>query len=83
MRSEHTWKEKDKEGQKREVRVTRENSLWRFQSKLAGEEAWTYYKHPLMADLETFRDLLKRKYQRRRASWDDILLVERMIHENK
>jgi len=83
MRSEHTWKEKDEEGQKREVRVTRENSLWRFQSKLAGEETWTYYKHPLMADLETFRDLLNRKYQRRRASWDDILLVERMIHENK
>ncbi|MEO6848862.1 MAG: hypothetical protein ABI443_14045 [Chthoniobacterales bacterium] len=82
MRNEHTWKERTEDGEKREVRVTKEAGLWRLQSKVRGDEAWTYHKHPSIQDLETFRELLQRKYQRKRAAYEDILLVDRMIHEN-
>ena len=51
MRSQHIWTEKDDEGCKREVRVTKFGGVWRFQSKSADEDRWTYYDRPLLEDL--------------------------------
>ena len=62
------------DGVKREVRVIKTGGSWRFQSKRADEERWTYYDEPLVADLEEFREILFRKYQRRRASYEDVLM---------
>ncbi|MEO8205338.1 MAG: hypothetical protein ABI615_04100 [Chthoniobacterales bacterium] len=81
MRNEHGWIEKTETGEKREMRVTKQEGRWRIQSRLGDEELWTYHKHPTVADLQTLRDLLHRKYQRRRTSYEDILLIDRMIHE--
>ena len=44
MRSQHIWKEKDADGRKREVRVTKFGGVWRFQAKYVDEETWTYYQ---------------------------------------
>ncbi|MEO6052755.1 MAG: hypothetical protein ABIP97_01965 [Chthoniobacterales bacterium] len=81
MRNEHGWIEKTETGEKREMRATKQEGRWRIQSKLPDEELWTYHKNPSVEDLESFRELLKRKYQRRRASYEDVLLIDRMIHE--
>ena len=37
MRSQHIWKEKDADGRKREVRVTKFGGVWRFQAKYASK----------------------------------------------
>ncbi len=79
MRSQHVWKEKDAEGRKREVRVTKFGGDWKFQAKYADEERWTYYDRPLRADLVELRDLLFRKYQRRRASAEDVASLDEML----
>ena len=81
MRSQHIWTERDENGSKREVRATRFGGRWRFQAKTAGDLDWTYYERPLLADLLALKDILFRKYQRRRASNEDVASVEKLIAE--
>jgi hypothetical protein len=79
MRSQHIWTEKDEKGSRREVRATRFGGTWRLQSKTAGDPDWTYYDRPLLNDLLALKDILIRKYQRRRASDDDVASVDKLI----
>ncbi len=79
MRSQHIWTEKDENGRKREVRVTKFGGEWRFQAKFGDEEAWTYYDRPLYDDLVSARDVVFRKYQRRRASAEDVAALDKLL----
>ena len=79
MRSQHIWTEKDGEGRKREVRATKFGGKWRLQAKTAGEANWTYYDRPLLDDLLKLKEIIDRKYQRRRASADDVAAVDKLI----
>ena len=79
MRSQHIWTEKDAGGRKREVRVTKFGGVWRFQSKFADELEWTYYDQPLLDDLLALKDVVFRKYQRRRASAEDLESIEKLL----
>ena len=81
MRNEHGWTQRTEDGEKREVRAVKTQGRWRLQSKLKHEENWTYHDAPQRADLEELRDILWRKYQRRRASHEDVLLADRMLAE--
>ena len=81
MRSQHIWTEKDGEGRKREVRATKFGGAWRLQSKTAGDLEWTYYDVPLLEDLLMLKDIVFRKYQRRRASAEDVTAIEKLIKE--
>jgi len=82
MRSQHIWTEKKEQGRKREVRVTKFAGAWRFQAKHSDEDAWTYYDRPAREDLRTLRDIIFRKYQRRRVSAEDLASVEKLLREN-
>lgn len=79
MRNEHGWTQRTEDGEKRELRAVKTQGRWRIQSKLRSEERWTYHETPERADLEELRDILWRKYQRRRASHEDVLLADRML----
>ena len=81
MPNQHVWKEKDDEGRKREVRATKFGGVWRLQAKRSDDEAWTYYDVPLLEDLRTLRDIVDRKYRRRRASAEDLAAVEKLLKE--
>ena len=81
MRSQHIWTEKDSEGRKREVRATKFGGTWRLQAKTTDEAAWTYYDLPLMEDLRTLKDIVERKYRRRRASAEDVAALDKLIKE--
>jgi hypothetical protein len=81
MRSQHIWTERNQHGGKREVRATKFGGVWRFQAKTAVDLDWTYYEPPLLEDLLTLKEILVRKYQRRRASSDDLASVEKLIEE--
>ena len=83
MRSQHIWTEKDSEGRKREVRATKFGGVWRLQAKVAGDLAWTYYDRPLLDDLLALKEIIARKYQRRRASAEDLASIEKLIEEQK
>jgi len=81
MRNEHGWTQRTEDGEKREVRAIKTQGRWRLQSKLRHESEWTYYETPDRSDLEELRGILWRKYQRRRASHEDVLLADRMLAE--
>ncbi|PYI70155.1 MAG: hypothetical protein DMF08_12185 [Verrucomicrobia bacterium] len=84
MRSQHIWTDKDEQGSKREVRATKFGGIWRLQAKTAGDSDWTYYERPLLEDLLALKEILARKYQRRRASSEDVESVEKLItHQTK
>jgi hypothetical protein len=79
MPSQHIWKETNEDGRKREVRATKFGGTWRLQAKTADELEWTYYDRPLLEDLLTLKDILARKYQRRRASREDLESIDKLI----
>lgn len=82
MHNEHGWTERTADGEKREVRAVKFGGRWRLQAKLKGDAEWTYYDPPLRTDLESLRDILYRKYQRRRASYEDVLSVDKLLQES-
>jgi len=81
MPSQHIWTEKDDEGRKREVRATKFGGEWRLQAKTADEPEWTYYEQPFLEDLLKLKEIIGRKYQRRRASADDVASVNKLIRD--
>jgi hypothetical protein len=81
MRSQHIWTEKDAEGRKREVRAIKFGGQWRLQAKTPDDETWTYYEEPPIEDLLTLKDIIERKYRRRRASYEDFTTLEEMIRQ--
>jgi len=83
MPSQHIWTEKDEEGRKREVRATKFGGNWRLQAKLKDETEWTYYDVPLLEDSLALRDVVFRKYQRRRASAEDVAAIDKLIKEQQ
>jgi hypothetical protein len=81
MPSQHIWTDRNQDGRKREVRATKFGGAWRFQSKIAGDLDWIYYERPLLEDLLTLKGILVRKYQRRRATIEDVASIEKLIQE--
>ena len=81
MPSQHIWTDRNQDGRKREVRATKFGGAWRFQAKMADDLDWTYYDRPSLEDLLTLKEILVRKYQRRRASVEDVASIEKLIHE--
>jgi hypothetical protein len=81
MPSQHIWTEKDRHGKKREVRATKFGGVWRFQAKAAGETEWIYYDSPPLQDLLNLKEIVGRKYRRRRASIEDVASVDKLIEE--
>ena len=63
------------------MRATKFGGAWRVQAKTAGDLDWTYYDRPLLEDLLTLKEILFRKYQRRRASVEDVASIEKVIQE--
>ena len=83
MPSQHIWTDRNQDGRKREVRARKFGGGWRFQAKIAGDLDWTYYDRPLLDDLLTLKEILLRKYQRRRASIEDVTSIEKLIQEQR
>jgi hypothetical protein len=83
MPNQHIWTDRNQDGRKREVRATKFGGAWRLQAKVAGDLDWTYYDRPLLEDLLKLKEILDRKYQRRRASIEDVSSIEQLIEEQR
>jgi hypothetical protein len=79
MPRQHIWTEKDSNGGKREVRATKFGGIWRMQAKSANDPEWTYYDLPPLEDLLKLKEIVDRKYRRRRASAEDVASIEKLI----
>ena len=81
MRNVHVWQTRTPEGLKREVRAERFAGQWRLQAQVKGESQWTYYDSPLLEDLVELRDIVWRKYQRKRLPWSDVESLDVLIRD--
>ena len=81
IRNIHEWRSATPEGVRREIRAEKFGGRWRIQARIKGEETWTYYDVPLLEDLAELRDVLWRKYQRKRLPHEDVEAIERLITE--
>ena len=77
----HAWRERTDDGELRFVRATRHGRSWSLQSKLKSEDEWTTLDPIPLADLRELRDVLWRKYQRRRASYEDVQQIDALLEE--
>lgn len=76
MRNVHDWKSVTPEGEKREMRAEKFGGNWRIQSRLKGSTYWLEIASPTRQDLVELRDIIWRKYQRKRLSWDDVQAID-------
>ena len=83
MPSQHIWTDRNQDGKKREVRATKFGGAWRLQAKIIGDLDWTYYDRPLLEDLLALKEIVARKYQRRRASVEEVASIEKLIQEQR
>jgi 2-iminoacetate synthase ThiH len=83
MHGRHGWTSRTEEGLKREVRAVKFGGRWAIESKIKGEESWTHHDPPQVEDLRELLEILNRKWQRRRASYEDVRAVERLIRETE
>jgi hypothetical protein len=78
-RNVHAWWDWTPENQKREWRVSKFGRKWKFQSKVKGDEYWEQHDPLELGVLMQFRDLLYRKYQRRRATYEDFASIDQAV----
>ena len=77
-RTEHNWKEST-ESENRFLRAVRVGGQWKLSARLESEEFWEKLESPSEADLRSFRDVLWRKYQRKRTPWEHVLEIDRVL----
>jgi hypothetical protein len=77
--TKHEWRERTEDGEIRFVRASKHGGAWGIQSRLKSEEHWTAHDPIELSDLEQLRDLIWRKYQRRRASYEDVQQIDDLI----
>lgn len=77
----HEWREKTKEGT-RYFRATYHAGSWKFQKTLKTDPDWEQIPEP-DADLWlTLRDILWRRYQRKRGSWSIIEKIDQKLEKD-
>lgn len=79
MHNRHGWYEKTEDGERRSIEATKFGRAWKIRSKTGTDGEWVTHDPPNLSDLERLREILWNKYQRRRASYEDVKGVEELI----
>ena len=77
----HEWHERTAEGDKRYHRASHHANRWTFETTLAKEEHWHAIDEPDREFLESLRDILFRKYQRKRIPHRLLAEIEAKIED--
>lgn len=74
----HEWREDSPEGF-RYLRAQRMLGRWQFGARMKAEEDWTELPSLEEEELRTLRDILWRKYQRRRVPYEQVLEIDKLL----
>ncbi|MDF1815968.1 MAG: hypothetical protein P1V20_27455 [Verrucomicrobiales bacterium] len=77
----HEWRDRDEDNRLIFYRAKHHSGVWTFHSRPKDEEHWTNYETPPLELLESFRDVLWNKIQRRRAPEEQIAIIDAMLDE--
>ena len=76
----HQWRENEGE-EVRFYRAEHHASRWRLFSQPKGEEEWTEHDPIKRPEWEKLREVLWRKYQRKRCPWPIIEKIDKMLEK--
>lgn len=76
----HSWRERGEDGL-RFFRASYHASRWTLQSQLKGEEDWQNHDPISPDEWRTLRDILWRKYQRKRCPWEFIEKIDQHLED--
>lgn len=76
----HEWRERGEE-EVRFYRVDYHASRWKMMSQLKGEEEWTPHDPMSVEDWKRVREVLWRKYQRKRCKWELIEKIDKQLEK--
>ena len=79
--TQHEWHELTPEGDKRYFRARHQGKIWKFDTTLASDEDWHAIEDPDREYLDQLRDILFRKYQRKRIPHRLLAEIETMIED--
>jgi len=74
----HEWKEQTEHGV-RWLRASRHGGKWSLQCRDAGEETWRAEEPISRESLVALREILFRKYQRRRLPYEHVVEIEKLM----
>ena len=77
----HEWHERTDDGRKRYIRAHWDSRQWRFTVLEPEAEDWMPVERPSVEDWQALRDVLWRKYQRKRIPYKFIERVDAMLAE--
>lgn len=75
----HEWHESGEDGRRSYYRAKHHAGRWTFQSRRTDEEHWTTHDEAPLELLESFREILWNKVQRRRAPEKLLDQIEALI----
>lgn len=74
----HQWREQEDEGV-RFYRAEHHAGRWKLLSQLKGDEEWREHEPLTVAEWRMLREVLWRKYQRRRCPWELIERIDKLL----
>lgn len=77
----HEWREKTEEGT-RYFRATHHAGTWKFQKTLKTDPDWEPIPHPDAELWQMLRDILWKRYQRKRGSWSIIEKIDKLLEKD-
>lgn len=76
----HEWKDRDEEGQRRFYRANYQGGRWRIlTTTMKRDPVWDIVENPSTEIWEAVRDVVWKKYQRKRLPWDRVAEIDRML----
>lgn len=78
----HEWKERTEDGLRFFI-ASHHGAEWTLRSKLKSEEEWTYHDPIELDHWVELRDILWRKYQRKRLPFSQIEQIDKTIEKLK
>lgn len=75
----HEWRSRDEEGVVHIMRAEWDSKQWHFLTTTKKDPEWHEVPEPSVQLYEELRDVLYRKYQRHRNSWDHVEFVDKVL----
>ena len=73
------WRDVNEDGDKIEVMAVRDGHGYHFRYMLIKDEEWVDIPKPTLELLEKLHEIMDLRYRRRRASFKEIQIIEKMI----
>lgn len=77
----HEWRDRREDGRLRIVRAQWDSRKWSFTETYKDSPDWQSIATPALEDYEMLRDVLWRKYQRKRVPWRFVEDLDALIGE--